>query len=87
MSIITPALKASFLNEGFMILPSVISADTLAILREECSYSLGYVDSLLDARGVEMDDLSQRGKRYFIQNQYRRSERLWEFILARSWRR
>lgn len=82
MSIITPAQKKLFDTEGFMILPSVIPKDRLAMMREQCSYYLGYFDSILDAKGVESDGFNHREKRYFIANRYRLSAWLWEFIFS-----
>jgi ectoine hydroxylase-related dioxygenase (phytanoyl-CoA dioxygenase family) len=54
----------------------------LNMLREECSYYLGYYDSLMDAKGVQVENLSHRGKRYFINNRYRLSNRLWQFVFS-----
>ena len=48
----------------------------LEMLREECSYYLGYYDSIMDAKGVQSEGISHRGKRYFINNRYRLSNRL-----------
>jgi hypothetical protein len=36
-------------TEGYLILPAVIPSEMLTMLREECSYYLGYYDSLMDA--------------------------------------
>ncbi len=63
-----------------MVLKGVIPADTLAMLREECSYFLGYMDSRMDAGLVANSVLSRRGRRYFVNNMYRYSNRLWRFI-------
>ncbi len=54
----------------------------LSMLREECSYYLGYYDALMDTKGVQTENLSHRGKRYFINNRYRLSTRLWQFIFS-----
>ena len=69
-------------QEGYMILPEVIPRDLLELLREECSYFLGYFDSIMDAKGVEVDNLCHRGKRYFINNRYRLSSRLQQFLFG-----
>lgn len=69
-------------TDGYMILPGVIPAAMLDMLREECSYYLGYYDSSMDSKGVKTDNLSHRGKRYFINNRYRLSNRLWQFIFS-----
>lgn len=82
MSIVTPAQRKLYRDEGYMILPAVVPPDLLAMLREECSYFLGYYDSSMDAKGVQTEGISHRGKRYFINNRYRLSSRLWEFIFS-----
>ena len=33
-------------------------------------------------RGVTVENLSHRGKRYFINNRYRLSNRLWQFVFS-----
>ena len=76
MSIVTPTQKKLYEDEGYMILPGVIPPDMLSMLREECSYFLGYYDSMLDAKGVQSEGITHRGKRYFINNRYRLSSRL-----------
>jgi len=71
-----------FRREGYMILPGVIPIDVLTMLREECSYFLGYCDAQMDAKGVQTEGLSHRGRRYFVNNRYRMSNRLWQFIFS-----
>jgi hypothetical protein len=82
MKIVPQAQRELYKKEGYMILPGVIPADLLTMLREECSYYLGYYDSLMDTKGVQSEGISHRGKRYFINNRYRLSNRLWEFIFS-----
>lgn len=82
MRIVLPSHMKTYDLEGFMILPSVISKDTLEMLREECSLYLGYADAALDARGVQSDSFTHRGRRYFIANRYRLSARIWEFLFG-----
>lgn len=80
--IITAEQRALYQDEGYMILPGVIPPEMLTILREECSYYLGYFDSIMDAKGVQTENISHRGKRYFINNRYRLSNRLWRFVFS-----
>ena len=82
LPLITPAQRERYQTEGYMLLPGVIPAATLTMLREECSYFLGYCDAQMDARGRQVEDLNNRGKRYFINNRYRLSPRLWQFIFS-----
>jgi hypothetical protein len=79
---ISESLREQYRSEGYMILPGVIPQHYLSMLREECSYYLGYYDALMDAKGVETENLSHRGKRYFIHNRYRLSPRMWRFIFS-----
>lgn len=80
--VITDQQRQLYRDEGYMILPGVIPPAMLGMLREECSYYLGYYDSLMDAKGVKTENLSHRGKRYFINNRYRLSSRLYQFIFS-----
>ncbi len=79
---ITDQQRQLYRDEGYMILPAVIPPAMLNMMREECSYYLGYYDSIMDAKGVQTENLSHRGKRYFINNRYRLSNRLWQFIFS-----
>src|SRR5450759_2850512 len=79
---ITQAQRDLYQTEGYMILPAVIPPALLTMLREECSYYLGYYDSLMDTKSVQSEGITHRGKRYFINNRYRLSNRLWEFIFS-----
>ena len=71
-----------YAEEGYMILEGVIPDDSLQMLREECSYFLGYMDARIDAGLVPTGALSFRGKRYFVDNLYRYSARIWQFIFG-----
>jgi ectoine hydroxylase-related dioxygenase (phytanoyl-CoA dioxygenase family) len=79
---ISASQQEQYRSEGYMILSGVISQRELTMLREECSYYLGYYDALMDTKGVQTENLSHRGKRYFINNRYRLSSRMWQFIFS-----
>jgi len=82
MNIVPDSQRESYQNEGYMILPGVIPADLLDMLREECSYYIGYLDALMDSKGTQSVGITHRGKRYFINNRYRLSQRLWQFLFS-----
>jgi hypothetical protein len=82
MKIVPDPQRELYHQEGYFILPGIIPPDLLNMLREECSYYLGYYDSMMDAKGAKTEGISHRGKRYFINNRYRLSNRLWEFIFS-----
>ena len=69
-------------DEGYMILESVIPADMLSMLREECAYFMGYADAEMDLKQLVRDGLNHRRSRYFIANRYHTSPRLWQFIYS-----
>ena len=72
----------AYREQGFAILPSVIDEATVAMLREESAYFVGYTDAAMDAEGVEVNGITHRGKRYFISNRYRSSARLADFLFG-----
>ena len=80
--LISEADKALFREEGYLILDRAIPAQSLQMLREECSYFLGYFDAQLDLGDDLKGRLSHRGRRYFIHNRYRFSRRLRRFIFG-----
>lgn len=80
--LITPEHAELYRTEGYMILERVIPDEMLAMLREECSYFLGYHDGQMDLRGDKSQGITHRGSRYFISNKYRLSHRMWRFIYS-----
>lgn len=82
MNFVPKDQREHFHREGYMTLKGVIPRAVLEMLREECSYYLGYCDSAMDAKGVQTEGITHRGKRYFINNRYRLSGRLWEFLFG-----
>ncbi len=72
----------AYREQGFAILPSVIDEGTVAMLREESAYFVGYTDAAMDAEGVVVNGITHRGKRYFISNRYRSSARLADFLFG-----
>ena len=81
-SLVSEANRQLYADEGYMILEGVIPDDQLQMLREECSYFLGYMDARMDHGLVSGEALSRRSKRYFVNNLYRYSPRLWQFIYS-----
>ena len=67
-------------EEGYLVLKRAIDDNTLQMLREECSYFMGYMDAVMDAEGRDRQGIHQRGNRYFVSNRYHLSPRLWRFV-------
>ncbi len=80
--LITDEDRQLFADEGYMILREVIPADLLQMLREECSYFIGYMDARIDAGMLSETALSKRSNRYFVNDLYRFSNRLWQFLFS-----
>ncbi len=59
---ITEEQRELYRTEGYLILPAVIPPAMLTMLREDCSYYLGYYDSLMDAKGTQTENLSHQGQ-------------------------
>ena len=80
--IVSDEQKQQFQEEGYFILRGVVPPDMLQMLKEECSYFLGYSDRDLEQQGRQSAGLTHKRKRYFIPNLYRKSPRLWRFIYS-----
>ena len=50
-SVVSDAQREQFREEGLCILEGVIDPATVTMLREECSYFLGYIDAVMDEQG------------------------------------
>jgi hypothetical protein len=81
-SVVSDAQRAQFREEGLCILEGVIDPDTVTMLREECSYFLGYIDAVMDEQGISSIGITHRGSRYFVANRYRISRRMRSFIFG-----
>ena len=79
-SVATETVRREFDRDGFVVLQSVIDGATLDMLREECAVFVAKTDAWLDRRGADVFGITHRGKRYFIANRYRDSERMPGFV-------
>ena len=84
---VSQADRDLFAREGYMILPGVIPADYLTLLREECSYFLGYMDARMDAGLVGEGALSVRRNRYFVNSSTGTANAYMRSCLAILWRK
>ena len=81
-SVVSDTQREQFREEGLCILESVIDTETVTMLREECSYFLGYIDAVMDEQGITSIGITHRGSRYFISNRYRASRRMRSFLFG-----
>ena len=81
-TVVDAGQRRTFRERGFVVLESVIDADSLAMLREECAVFVARTDRWLEAQGREVFGITHRGKRYFISSRYRESERMPSFVFG-----
>ena len=74
--------QQEYREKGFTILPDVIDADMLRMLREQCAYFLGYIDGSMKARGRDTYGITHRGKRYFIAGRWRQRPEMASFLFG-----
>ena len=52
------------------------------MLREQCQAFIAKMDAEMEARGQSVEGITHKGKRYFIANRYRESQRMRDFIFS-----
>jgi len=79
---ITDEQKRQFVNEGYIILPSVISPQDLENLRLECDRFVDLIHEEMDRAGTDTFGITHRNKRYFLKDTASRSEKIANFVLG-----
>jgi ectoine hydroxylase-related dioxygenase (phytanoyl-CoA dioxygenase family) len=69
-------------EQGYFVLPSVVPAAAVAMLREECAWAVGLVERAMDEAGRDTWGLNHRHRRYLVPLQYKRSARLPAFLFG-----
>ncbi|HYH55874.1 MAG TPA: phytanoyl-CoA dioxygenase family protein [Anseongella sp.] len=81
-TIISEAQKQQFERDGFSIVRNVIPPDLLERLRGECQRFMREKDEEMERKGVEVDEINHKGKRYFIALRYKDSAAMQELIFG-----
>ena len=71
-------------EEGFCILKNVIPQELLERLRDECQRFIKEKDDEMDKKGIEVDEINHKGKRYFIALRYKDSETMQDLIFGKE---
>ncbi|MCH7408114.1 phytanoyl-CoA dioxygenase family protein [Belliella sp. DSM 111904] len=79
-SVISEAQLKQFQEEGFCIVKDVISKEMIDRLREACQQFMLEKDQEMDRKGVEVDEINHKGKRYFIALRYKDSKAMQDLI-------
>ncbi|WP_114748496.1 phytanoyl-CoA dioxygenase family protein [Pleomorphovibrio marinus] len=82
--IITADQIKQFQEEGYCIVRDVIPKDLIEKLRKECQRFIREKDAEMDKKGVEVDEINHKGKRYFIALRYKDSEIMQELIFGKE---
>jgi ectoine hydroxylase-related dioxygenase (phytanoyl-CoA dioxygenase family) len=80
MSVISQQQVEDFNRDGFVILRNVISPEMIQKIQDECERFIKEKDDEMDAKGVEVDEINHKGKRYFIAMKSQKSEPMQELL-------
>lgn len=78
---ITETHRRQFREEGWFLLPGVVPAEHLAMMRTVCGEFIAKFDAEMDAAGETQQGINIKGSRYFISLRHKGS-RLTEFIYS-----
>jgi ectoine hydroxylase-related dioxygenase (phytanoyl-CoA dioxygenase family) len=74
--------RQRFQTEGFVVLERIMSDAELSLVRAQCQRFMDQKDREMDAAGVDVLGLDQRGKRYFVNDCSTVSPELQSFVLG-----
>ncbi|KJD34369.1 phytanoyl-CoA dioxygenase [Tamlana nanhaiensis] len=83
-AVITNEQISQFKEDGFCIVKNVIPQELINRLRDECQRFIKEKDDEMDAKGVEVDEINHKGKRYFIALRYKDSETMQDLIFGKE---
>src|SRR5512143_2148920 len=79
---VTDAQKRQYREEGYFILPKVISDEDLVMLRGQCDALIREQDQEMDRQGTDVLNLSRRNSRYFVFLAYKQRPQLGRFLFS-----
>jgi len=83
-AMITEEQINQFQEEGFCIVKNVIPQELLERLKDECQRFIKEKDDEMDRKGVEVDEINHKGKRYFIALRYKDSKTMQDLIFGKE---
>ena len=83
-TIISKEQIQQFENNGFCVVKNVIPQGLITKLRNECQRFIKEKDDEMDSKGVEVDEINHKGKRYFIALRYKDSKIMQELIFGKQ---
>ena len=79
---IGPEHRRQFQRDGYFILPEVIGAEHLRILRDSCDRLIELMHEEMDRLGTDHIHISHRGKRYHIAKRYQEAAGLDRYVFS-----
>ncbi|MEQ8473511.1 MAG: phytanoyl-CoA dioxygenase family protein [Marinoscillum sp.] len=73
-----------FQKHGFVILRDVFSQEMIEKIQGECERFIKEKDAEMDAKGVEVDEINHKGKRYFIAMKNKSSPPMQELLYGKE---
>ncbi|MEP0366415.1 MAG: phytanoyl-CoA dioxygenase family protein [Cyclobacteriaceae bacterium] len=83
-TVISDEQIAQFKKDGFVILRDVISQEMIEKIQDECERFIKEKDAEMDAKGVEVDEINHKGKRYFIAMKNKSSQPMQELLFGKE---
>lgn len=80
--VVTDDMKKQYREEGYFMLPGVLSPEHLQILRDKAQFFIDRQDRLFDEKGVDVLGINHRNKRYFVHNCVRDQPQIGEFVFS-----
>ena len=80
--VVTDEQKKQYREEGYCILERAIPPEQLEMLRNECQHFIDVINAEMDAKGVTVEGINHRDKRYFIARRHKDSEKLRSFLFG-----
>ena len=79
-SVVTDEQRRQYGDEGYIVLPRVLSDGDLELLRSGAAHAIAKADAEMDARGTDVWNINARGRRYFSNNMARELPALRRFL-------
>ena len=79
---ISEQMKQQYREEGYFILPGVLPAEHLELLRGECGGFIERMNSEMDAKGTDVLGITHRNKRYFVHDCWQQRPILGRFMFS-----
>ncbi len=83
-TVLTDEQIHQYQEEGFCIAKNVIPQELIQRLRDECLRFIKEKDDEMDRKGVEVDEINHKGKRYFIALRYKDSKTMQDLIFGQE---